>query len=71
MKVSGEANVNKNQTVINRRTINKNKTKVISKVITNLQKRDTAVVVTTAGKESVRKQRLSSTLFNKFPWLRC
>lgn len=38
MKVSGEANVNKNQTVINRRTINKNKTKVIFKVITNLQK---------------------------------
>lgn len=69
MKVSGEANVNKNQTVINIHTINKNKTKVIFKVIINLQKRDSAVaMVTTAGKESARGNRsfhqLCSTSFH-------
>lgn len=72
MKVSGEANVNvkkkKNQTVINIHTINKNKTKVIFEVITNLKKRDTTVVVTTAGEERARGNRsfhqLCSTSFH-------
>lgn len=48
--------MNKNQTVINIHTINKNKIKVIFKVITNLQKRHTVVVVGTTAEKREREE---------------
>lgn len=71
MKVSGEANVNKNQTVINIHTINKNKTSHIQSNNKSAKKRYCCCCRDNSWKrESARKQKLSSTLFNKFPWLR-
>lgn len=62
--MSGEANVNKNQTVINIHTINKNKIKVFFKVITNLQKRHTVVVV--VGTTAEKREREETEAFIDF-----
>lgn len=63
--MSGEANVNKNQTVINIHTINKNKIKVIFKVI-NLQKKHTVVVVVVVGTTAEKREREETEAFIDF-----
>lgn len=57
--------MNKNQTVINIHTINKNKIKVIFKVITNLQKRHTVVVVV-VGTTAEKREREETEAFIDF-----